>query len=98
VSNFTFDLNGVRIHREKRPRGVGVADPFQHLVVCPFRVVVDTRENVLMVPNQALKWVGGRQTVFVVDKAGVLRYVQLVKELSNEPNYDEVLQAVGKLT
>jgi len=33
------------------------------------RVVVDTRENVLTVPNQALKWVGGRQTVFVVDKA-----------------------------
>ncbi|PKN08103.1 MAG: efflux transporter periplasmic adaptor subunit [Deltaproteobacteria bacterium HGW-Deltaproteobacteria-8] len=32
-------------------------------------VVVDTRENVLTVPNQALKWVGGGQTVFVVDKA-----------------------------
>ena len=35
------------------------------------RVVVDTRESVLTVPNQALKWVGGRQTVFVVDKAAV---------------------------
>ena len=32
-------------------------------------VVVDTRDNVLTVPNQALKWVGGGQTVFVVDKA-----------------------------
>jgi len=32
-------------------------------------VVVDTRQNVLTVPNQALKWVGGTQTVFVVDKA-----------------------------
>jgi RND family efflux transporter MFP subunit len=32
-------------------------------------IVVDTRENVLTVPNQALKWVAGRQTVFVVDKA-----------------------------
>jgi thiol peroxidase len=38
------------------------------------------------------------RAVFVVDKGGVLRYVQLVKELANEPNYDEVLQAVGKLT
>ena len=38
------------------------------------------------------------RAVFVVDKGGVLRYVQLVKELSQEPNYDEVLQAVGKLT
>lgn len=42
------------------------------------RVVVETRENVLTVPNQALKWVGGRQTVFVVDKAapGGTRQVQ----------------------
>jgi RND family efflux transporter MFP subunit len=33
------------------------------------RIVVDTREGVLTLPNQALKWVGGRQTVFLVDKA-----------------------------
>lgn len=32
-------------------------------------IVVDTREGVLAVPNQALKWVAGRQTVFVVDKS-----------------------------
>ncbi|MHB9072472.1 MAG: thiol peroxidase [Desulfobaccales bacterium] len=38
------------------------------------------------------------RAVFVVDKGGVVRYVQLVKEMANEPNYDEVLQAVGKLT
>jgi thiol peroxidase len=38
------------------------------------------------------------RAVFVVDKAGVVRYVQLVKELAQEPNYDEVLQAVRKLT
>ena len=38
------------------------------------------------------------RAVFLVDMGGVVRYVQLVKELSNEPNYDEVLQAVGKLT
>lgn len=31
-------------------------------------IVVDTREAVLAVPNQALKWVAGKQTVFVVDK------------------------------
>ena len=33
------------------------------------RVVVDTRKDVLTVPNQALKWVGGRQVVFVIDPA-----------------------------
>jgi thiol peroxidase len=38
------------------------------------------------------------RAVFVVDKAGVLRYVQLVKEVANEPNYDEALKAVGQLT
>jgi thiol peroxidase len=38
------------------------------------------------------------RAVFVVDKSGTLRYVQLVKELGNEPNYNEVLQAVGRLT
>ena len=37
------------------------------------------------------------RAVFVVDKAGTLRYVQVVKELANEPNYDEVLKAVGGL-
>ena len=31
-------------------------------------IVVDTRQGVLTVPNQALKWVAGRQTVFVADK------------------------------
>jgi thiol peroxidase len=37
------------------------------------------------------------RALFVVDKAGVVRYLQIVKEVANEPNYDEVLQAVGKL-
>jgi thioredoxin-dependent peroxiredoxin len=38
------------------------------------------------------------RAVFVVDGAGTLRYMQLVKELANEPNYDEVLKVVGQLT
>ena len=37
------------------------------------------------------------RAVFVVDKAGTLRYVQVVKEVANEPNYDEVLKAVAQL-
>ena len=37
------------------------------------------------------------RAVFVVDKAGTLRYMQLVKEVANEPNYDEVLKAVAQL-
>jgi thiol peroxidase len=34
------------------------------------------------------------RAVFVVDRAGVLRYAQLVRELTQEPDYEAVLQAV----
>ncbi len=37
------------------------------------------------------------RAVFVVDKDGKLQHVQLVKELTNEPDYDAVLKAVGGL-
>ncbi len=34
------------------------------------------------------------RAVFVVDRAGVLRYIQLVKEIGTEPDYEAVLAAV----
>jgi thiol peroxidase len=34
------------------------------------------------------------RSVFVVDKEGVIRYIQLVKELTQEPDYEAVLKAV----
>ncbi|HIJ53562.1 MAG TPA: thiol peroxidase [Planctomycetes bacterium] len=34
------------------------------------------------------------RAVFVVDKEGIVRYVQIVSELTNEPDYEAVLQAV----
>ncbi len=37
------------------------------------------------------------RAVFVVDKAGVVRHLELVKELANEPDYDAILQAVARL-
>jgi len=37
------------------------------------------------------------RAVFVVDRKGTVRYVELVKEVTTEPNYDAVLQAVKKL-
>jgi len=37
------------------------------------------------------------RAVFVVDQGGRVQYVQLVKELANEPDYEAVLQAVRKL-
>jgi thiol peroxidase len=37
------------------------------------------------------------RAVFVVDKKGVIKYIQLVKEVTQEPNYQEVLDALKKL-
>jgi len=38
------------------------------------------------------------RAVFVVDRQGVVRYMQLVKEIATEPDYREVLDAVKRLT
>ena len=37
------------------------------------------------------------RAVFVVDKEGVIRYMELVKELTNEPNYEAPLKVAKEL-
>ncbi len=37
------------------------------------------------------------RAVFIVDKDGKIAYKQLVPEITSEPNYDEVLEALKKL-
>jgi len=37
------------------------------------------------------------RTVFVVDKEGVIRYIQIVDELTNEPDYEAALKAVKEI-
>lgn len=37
------------------------------------------------------------RAVFVVDKSGIIRYIQIVPELTCEPDYDAALKAVRKL-
>ena len=37
------------------------------------------------------------RAVFLVDRKGILQYVQLVKETSKEPDYEEVLNALKRL-
>jgi thiol peroxidase len=37
------------------------------------------------------------RAVFVLDREGTIRYIQIVKEVTNEPDYDAVLEAVNKL-
>jgi len=36
------------------------------------------------------------RAVFVVDRQGTVQYLELVKEIANEPSYDEILQAVNR--
>jgi thiol peroxidase len=38
------------------------------------------------------------RAVFLVDRKGILQYVQLVKEVANEPDYAGVLNALKKLS
>jgi thiol peroxidase len=37
------------------------------------------------------------RAVFLVDQKGILRYIQLVKEVSKEPDYEEILGALKKI-
>ena len=37
------------------------------------------------------------RAVFVVDKEGTIRYIELVQEIASEPDYDSVLTAVKEL-
>ncbi len=37
------------------------------------------------------------RAVFIVDRQGTVQYAQLVKEVTEEPNYEEVLQALAKI-
>mgnify|MGYP001814133965 CR=1 FL=1 len=35
--------------------------------------------------------------VFIVDREGIIQYIQMVKEISEEPDYDAILDAVNNL-
>jgi len=37
------------------------------------------------------------RTVFVVDKEGIIRYIQIVDELTNEPDYEAALKTVKEI-
>src|SRR5215813_11207556 len=43
-----------------------------------------------------LKGIAKRST-FVIDKDGVVRYAEVLDDARNEPNYDKVFEALGKL-
>ena len=37
------------------------------------------------------------RAVFVLDRSGIIQYIQRVKEITDEPDYDAVIKAVNKL-
>lgn len=37
------------------------------------------------------------RTIYVIDREGVIRYIQIVNELSEEPDYTEVIEEIKKL-
>ena len=37
------------------------------------------------------------RAVFILDREGIIQYIQTVKEISEEPDYEAVLGAVDKL-
>jgi len=37
------------------------------------------------------------RAVFVVDREGIVRHAELVKEMANEPDFDAALETVTKL-
>lgn len=37
------------------------------------------------------------RTLFIVDQQGIIRFIQIVPEVTNEPDYDEALQALKNI-
>ena len=37
------------------------------------------------------------RSIFVIDRSGIIRYIQNVKEISQEPDYDAVIKAAQKI-
>jgi thiol peroxidase len=37
------------------------------------------------------------RSIFVLDRSGIIQYIQNVKELSEEPDYDAVIEATRKI-
>lgn len=59
------------------------------------QIIVAEKEDVLQIPNAALKWVDGRQIIFVQDKDGAVR--QLTPRLGlTGLTHSEVLEGVGE--
>jgi thiol peroxidase len=56
----------------------------------------DMEKYGVLIAEGALKGLLAR-AVFIVDKEGKIAYIQIVPEITSEPNYDEVIEELKKL-
>ena len=56
----------------------------------------DMEKYGVLIAEGALKGLLAR-AVFIVNKEGKIAYIQIVPEITSEPNYDEVIEALKKL-
>ena len=61
-----------------------------------FRDLSFSKDFGVLIKDGALKGLTAR-AVFVADKNNVLKYLELVPDITNEPNYEKALQSVNNL-
>jgi peroxiredoxin len=89
--------------------GIGVTDPFSNKAFSeknrlPFPVLSDYRRDVikqwgLELPDFAgLKgYTVAKRSVFILDQAGIVRYVWVSEDPSIEPNYEEIQEVLEQI-
>jgi peroxiredoxin len=89
--------------------GIGVTDPFSNKAFSeknrlPFPVLSDYRRDIikqwgLELPDFAgLKgYTVAKRSIFILDQAGIMRYVWVSEDPSIEPNYEEIQKALEQI-
>jgi peroxiredoxin len=89
--------------------GIGVTDPFSNKAFSeknrlPFPVLSDYRRDIikqwgLELPDFAgLKgYTVAKRSIFIIDQAGIVRYIWVSEDPSIEPNYEEIQKALEQI-
>jgi peroxiredoxin len=89
--------------------GIGVSDPFSNKEFAeknrlPFPILSDYKREVIRAygieqPNFAglPGYTTAKRAIFIIDKAGVIRYVWITNDPSVEPNYTEIEAFLNKM-
>ena len=77
---------------QKRWCGITASDKIKTL--SDYRHASFAQEYGVLIENLRLL----TRAIFIIDSNGILRYKQIVPEITQEPNYEEVLQSVKKIS